>query len=541
MTMWLVTLVFVIGTAAGQTVPWWNSAVYYRMLVDSFKDGDGDGLGDLQGATKQMSYVRALGADAIILSPLSTKSPDCTKPGTIDLSGIDQRYGGLDAFSQFLEKAKTLELKVVSTLNLQTTSAASEWFTSSANRVNGFEDWFLWADGSPEQPPESEPGIDQWMYHEDRKAFFATRNNASILNLCSEGIASALASAQCAWLRRGVAGLVLNPDFREQACGLKVLRKMVAEAMTCARGSNLETPAILVETSLPPEQAGQYYSDGSIGANSVISTTLTSAARSAPQLAVAFYADMLNAAQDGVPTWQTSSPNANRITTRQGGDMVDAINLLNLILPGSSIIQQGDELGSADTILEWATSDTCFPSHPLPSSAPFPWDDTANAGFTAGTPWLPLAPNYRYANAKTQFVNDGSHVGVVRVAAAMRKSPAIGPHAEIKRLGDALSILRWGGTGSLLVVSNVGKSQTEAQLSSVPGLPAEMTVAASSAGSGFTTGSHVKLEKPVRLGPGETVLLAGAPRHCGGPGPVDKIANKLNEGWQKINKYFSNL
>ncbi|KAI8427353.1 hypothetical protein MSG28_001922 [Choristoneura fumiferana] len=272
------------------------------------------------------------------------------------------------------------------------------------------------------------------------------------------GLSAAMASAQCAWLRRGVDGVVLNPDFRPQSCGLKLLRKL------------------------------------------------------------------------------TSSPEANRITSRYGSDMIDAINLLSLILPGAAIIQQGDELGAADAILEWASKEACWPNPGNPSAAPFPWDDSTNAGFTAGEPWLPLAPNYRYANAKTQFSNEGSHVGVVKIAAAMRKSPAIGPHAEIKRLGDALAVLRWGGAGSLLVVSNLGKGQTEVQLSRMPGLPTTMTVAIGSAGSSFSSGSHVNLEKTVKLGPGETILLAGAPRHCGGPGPVDKIASKLSEGWQKLNK-----
>ncbi|KAI8427352.1 hypothetical protein MSG28_001922 [Choristoneura fumiferana] len=354
-------------------------------------------------------------------------SPDCAKPGIIDLAGIDQRYGGLDQFNGLIEKAKKL------------------------------------------------------------------------------GLSAAMASAQCAWLRRGVDGVVLNPDFRPQSCGLKLLRKLVAEAMSCSRGSNLETPVILVQSSLDQEEAANYYGDESIGANS------------------------------------TSSPEANRITSRYGSDMIDAINLLSLILPGAAIIQQGDELGAADAILEWASKEACWPNPGNPSAAPFPWDDSTNAGFTAGEPWLPLAPNYRYANAKTQFSNEGSHVGVVKIAAAMRKSPAIGPHAEIKRLGDALAVLRWGGAGSLLVVSNLGKGQTEVQLSRMPGLPTTMTVAIGSAGSSFSSGSHVNLEKTVKLGPGETILLAGAPRHCGGPGPVDKIASKLSEGWQKLNKISRGL
>lgn len=111
--------------------------------------------------------------------------------------------------------------------------------------------------------------------------------------------------------------------------------------------------------------------------------------------------------------------------------MVDAILLLALTLPGAVLIQQGDELGAADTILEWADDTKCWPNQAVASAAPFPWDDSPTAGFTSGKPWLPLATNYRYANAKMQYANDLSHVGVVKVAAALRKSPAIGPHVEV--------------------------------------------------------------------------------------------------------------
>lgn len=111
---------------------------------------------------------------------------------------------------------------------------------------------------------------------------------------------------------------------------------------------------------------------------------------------------------------------------------------------------------------------------------------------------------------------------------------------QIKRLNGAVAVLRWGSAGSLLLVANVAMEPTEVQPSKIPGIPAEMTVATSSAGSSFSIASHLVMEKTLRLSPGETVLLAGGPRHCGGPGPVDKIASKLSEGWQKINKYFGN-
>lgn len=62
----------------------------------------------ISGVTKQLSYVRALGADAVILSPIVARSTDCAKPGTLDISDLDQRYGNLDDFNGLLNKAKKL-------------------------------------------------------------------------------------------------------------------------------------------------------------------------------------------------------------------------------------------------------------------------------------------------------------------------------------------------------------------------------------------------------------------------------------------------
>ncbi|CAG9784742.1 unnamed protein product [Diatraea saccharalis] len=542
--MWIVLLLLTLSKFIVGEPPWWNTAVYYRILLDSFKDADSDGLGDLNGATKQISYVRALGADAVIMSPLSVKSTDCSKPGVIDLAEIDVRYGTLNTLNAFLEKVNKLELKVVISLPLQTISTASECFNSSADKIVGYEDRIVWQDGTGNDIPPLQNGIDDWIWHENRAAYYGVRDNEAILNLCSEAVAAALASAQCAWLRRGFSGVLLNPDYEyDQNCAWKLVQKMAAEAIICARSSNLEIPVILVESSLDAENASKYYGDGGVGANSVLSTALTFPTKqSSPGLALSIHATLLYTPRDSFPTWTTSMPYESRITTRYGGDSVDAINLLALMLPGAAVIQQGDELGVADTILEWASSNaTCWPSRLLPSSAPFPWSDAANGGFTSGEPWLPLAPNYRYANAKSEFVNDNSHAGVLKVAAAMRKSPAMGPHVEIKRLGDAIAVLRWGGHGSLLLVANLGKMPSEEKLSAFFGLPNEISVAASSASSSFPVRAQVAVDKSFKLTPGETLLLAGGPRHCGGPGPVDKIANKLSEGWQKINKYFSML
>lgn len=90
---------------------------------------------------------------------------------------------------------------------------------------------------------QSETGIETWKWHETRKAYWGSSNNEALLNLCSESVTAALSAAQCAWLKRGVSGMLLSPDFpRDQRCGEQLLRKLVADAMSCARSSGLETP-----------------------------------------------------------------------------------------------------------------------------------------------------------------------------------------------------------------------------------------------------------------------------------------------------------
>ncbi|XP_045515019.1 maltase A3-like, partial [Pieris brassicae] len=468
----------------------WNNTIYYKLLVDSFKDSDGDGLGDLIGATKQLSYIRAVGADAVILSPINAKSPDCDHPGTVGFTEIDQRYGDEDALKKLIEKSRKLDLKLLVSVDVRSISTLSEWFNLSAAKTLGYEDWVIWRD-SPEDPTID--GV-EWLWNNIRNSYSASINNETQLNLCSDGVTEAFRRAQCVWLHRGFAGLVLSPDFTiNHECGVKFVQKMATNALSCTRAANNEKPITLADTAFEIETAAMYYGDRV----NIISNALTGPVRTSPSLAVALHTELVYCPQDMTPTWRTSSSDS-RVASRYGSEFVDAINIISLFLPGATIIQQGDELGAADTLLEWATANKCWPTLAAPFAAPFPWDDSPTAGFTSGESWLPLAPNYRYANAKIEFANE--HFGVVRAVAALRKSPAFGPHYEIKRIEDALVILRWGAIGSLLVVSNLGHRIWSHSSSS-------------------STGVNINMNKLLKLVPGETILMAGPPRQCGGPGP----------------------
>lgn len=87
-----------------------------------------------------------------------------------------------------------------------------------------------------------EKGIHAWIWDTNRNAFFASSNNETLLNLCSEGLIESLKATQCSWIKRGVSGFVINPDFMDNECGIQMVKKMSSAGANCARAANMNTP-----------------------------------------------------------------------------------------------------------------------------------------------------------------------------------------------------------------------------------------------------------------------------------------------------------
>ncbi len=133
---------------------WWRGAVIYQIYPRSFKDTNGDGIGDLNGVTEKMDYIASLGVDAIWLSPFFTSPMADFGYDISDYEDVDPMFGTLADFDRMLAAAHERGLKVIIDLVISHTSDRHPWFEESrSSKDNAKADWFVWADAKPDGTP----------------------------------------------------------------------------------------------------------------------------------------------------------------------------------------------------------------------------------------------------------------------------------------------------------------------------------------------------------------------------------------------------
>lgn len=150
---------------------WWKNTVVYEMYLQSFKDSNNDGIGDLNGAIEKLEYLKNLGIGAIWLTPIY-KSPLVDNGYDIsDYKDINLIYGDLDKFKEFVDKADSLDIKIVMDLVLNHTSDQHEWFKQArSSKDNPYRDYYIWRD----EPSDinSVFGGSAWEYDETTNQYY---------------------------------------------------------------------------------------------------------------------------------------------------------------------------------------------------------------------------------------------------------------------------------------------------------------------------------------------------------------------------------
>lgn len=145
---WLLYISILIcwGIRSKADQDWWKHAVFYQVYPRSFKDSDGDGVGDIKGIIEKVNHFKDAGVDAIWLSPIY-KSPQVDQGYDIsDFKAIDEQYGTMDDFKELLQKAHDLGVKVIMDFVPNHSSNQHEWFIKSENKTDGYEDYYVWRD-----------------------------------------------------------------------------------------------------------------------------------------------------------------------------------------------------------------------------------------------------------------------------------------------------------------------------------------------------------------------------------------------------------
>lgn len=138
-------------------LPWWNDAVFYEIFVRSFKDSDGDGIGDFQGIIEKLNYLNDgdstttddLGVTGIWLMPMHP-SPTYHGYDVTDYRGVHPDYGTMADFKEFLEEAHQRGIKVIIDYVMNHSSNQHPWFQESrTDTANAYRDWYVWSDTLP--------------------------------------------------------------------------------------------------------------------------------------------------------------------------------------------------------------------------------------------------------------------------------------------------------------------------------------------------------------------------------------------------------
>ncbi len=123
---------------------WYKDAVFYQVWPRSFKDGNGDGMGDLWGVCEKLDYIKSLGCDGIWFSPIyPSPGADCGYDIS-DYMDIDPQFGGMEAFKKVLEGAHQRGMKILMDLVVNHTSDEHEWFQKSRQRIDPYTDYYIW-------------------------------------------------------------------------------------------------------------------------------------------------------------------------------------------------------------------------------------------------------------------------------------------------------------------------------------------------------------------------------------------------------------
>ncbi|MFW6018646.1 MAG: glycoside hydrolase family 13 protein [Halapricum sp.] len=163
------------GTIGDGEPAWWKEAVVYEIYPQSFNDSDGDGIGDLPGIIEKVDYLDELGIDVVWLTP-PYDSPHADNGYDVrDYRSILDDFGDMGDFERLLEELHARDIRLILDMVLNHTSDEHEWFQKSRREEDGYEDFYHWVDGDPEEPPNnwtSGFGGSAWSYDETREAWY---------------------------------------------------------------------------------------------------------------------------------------------------------------------------------------------------------------------------------------------------------------------------------------------------------------------------------------------------------------------------------
>ena len=490
---------------------WWKNAVIYQVYPRSFCDSNGDGLGDIPGIISKLNYLQQLGVDAIWLSPVFRSPQDDNGYDISDYQDIDPMFGTLSDMDELIAQAKKRKIRIIMDLVLSHSSDEHPWFREAKkSRQNPWHDFYIWRDGRPDNPPndlESAFGGSAWEWVPEAEQFYFHRfsKKQPDLNWENPQMRQSLYAMIRWWADRGIGGFRLDvvdlfgkiPDQKILENGPKLheyIREMRREAFTAPDLVTVgeawsATPAIARQYSAPDgSELSMVFQFEHLGLDQQPGGEKWDLAPlPLGQLKQVICRWQQELAGTGWNSLFLENHDLPRIVSRWGDDgkyrEPSAKMLASLLfgLQGTPYIYQGQELGMTNVrypLEEYRDIETLgmyrkykalgWPEEKILRSiharsrdnarTPMQWSGAENAGFTTGTPWLKVNPNYKTINADNQLSDSNSVFSYYQRLIRLRKGHPVFREGTFRLVladhEDIFAYTRTTATAQLLVVCN---------------------------------------------------------------------------------------
>ena len=441
---------------------WWKSSVVYQIYPRSFCDSNGDGIGDINGIRSKLWYLKELGIDVIWLSPVYA-SPNADNGYDIsDYYGISPEYGSMEDMKTLIRECENCGIRIIMDLVVNHTSDEHPWFVEAKkSKDSPYRDYYIWREGKAGDVPPNNWGScfsgSAWQYDEATKMYYLhmfSRKQPD-LNWENPKLRQEIYDMINWWIEKGVGG------FR-----LDVIDQIAKEPDKKITNNGPRLHEYLRELSRETFQKADLVTVGEAwGATTELAKLYSNPDNSELSMVFQFEHICLDQIEgkekwDLAPLpfmklkevfarWQTqlygkgwnslfwNNHDLPRIVSRWGNDKAyrtESAKMLAILLhglQGTPYIYQGEELGMTNAEFEmedyrdietlnlyrerlekgYEKSDIMRSLHAKSrdnARTPMQWNDSKNAGFSDGTPWLKVNPNYMEINAAKQIAEEDS-------------------------------------------------------------------------------------------------------------------------------------
>lgn len=441
---------------------WWHSSVVYQIYPRSFKDSNGDGIGDINGIREKLDYLKELGIDVIWLSPVYKSPNDDNGYDISDYCDIMDEFGTMEDMDNLLKEANERGIKILMDLVVNHTSDEHKWFIEAKkSKDNEYRDYYIWRDSVDGNEPNdlgSTFSGSAWQYDETTGQYYLHlfSKKQPDLNWENEKVRNEVYKMMNFWVDKGIGG------FRMDVIDL--IGKVPDEMIT---GNGPKLHEYLQEINKAALEGKDLLTVGETwGATPDIAKLYSNPGRK--ELSMVFQFEHIGLDQiEGKEKWDVKSlelldlkkvlskwqtelegqgwnslfwnnHDLPRIVSRWGNDKeyrIESAKMLATLLhgmKGTPYIYQGEELGMTnvrfDDINDYNDIESLnmykdrlskgYSHNEIMESiyakgrdnarTPMQWDDSENAGFTTGTPWLAVNKNYDKINAKQCLQDENS-------------------------------------------------------------------------------------------------------------------------------------